>query len=370
MALQKSSRADRQNNFNLLRLILASLVLLSHSSELIDGNRSREILTQLFQTISFGEFAVDGFFALSGYLIVQSFDVNPNVFRFLKSRILRIYPAFIVASIFSIFVVGYLGAANPEEYIANINYKNAIFRVLFLGAPEYNTVIFANNPYQSLNGSMWTIKYEFLCYLSVLFFGVLGFLSNRKQWLGLTLVIIFLFVFQQISSNFQNMGFYTYVLHFNKLTKYTYLIHVEYESFIRVVSFFLVGGCFYLYKEKFNFAVKTIIYFAISTLIIFSFGKFILEGKLTEIFLTVSVSGFLFSVAFLQSPLLEKFRSFPDVSYGVYLYGWPVQKLLIHFLNSSPLETFFASFFICLILGFLSWHLIEKPCLKLKFTKS
>lgn len=360
--------ADRQNNFNLLRLILASLVLLSHSSELIDGNRNREILTRLFHSISFGELAVDGFFTLSGYLIVQSFDVNHNIFRFLKSRILRIYPAFIVASIFSIFVVGYLGAVNPEEYISNINFQRSIFRILFLSPPSSETVIFIDNPYPILNGSMWSIKYEFLCYLCVLLFGKLGFISIRKKWFYLTLIFVFLFFIHKTPLVFKSVEFDNYVLQFNSLTKYA--VSFEYTKFIRVTSFFFVGGCFYLYKEKLNFYCRSVLNFLFLTLLVFFVGQFIFDGLFTEIFLTITGSGLLFAIAFLPSSFLEKFRSFPDVSYGVYLYGWPVQKLLIHFWKISPLETFFASFFICLILGSLSWHLIEKPCLKFKFTKN
>ena len=70
------------NNFGLLRLVLALLVLLSHSSEVIDGNRSREVLTSIFHTISCGDLAVNGFFLLSGYLIVQSWQRTPKLGNF------------------------------------------------------------------------------------------------------------------------------------------------------------------------------------------------------------------------------------------------------------------------------------------------
>jgi peptidoglycan/LPS O-acetylase OafA/YrhL len=103
----------RQNNFNLVRLLLALLVLLSHAPELIDGNRSQEILTRMFGTLSFGELAVDGFFLLSGYLIMQSWDAQPQAWPFLKKRMLRIYPGFVIATLVCAFAVGPL-AAEPE----------------------------------------------------------------------------------------------------------------------------------------------------------------------------------------------------------------------------------------------------------------
>jgi hypothetical protein len=71
--MSPSVKQTRANNFSVLRMLFATLVILSHSTELIDGNRSREILTLLFGTISFGVLAVDGFFIISGYLITKSY---------------------------------------------------------------------------------------------------------------------------------------------------------------------------------------------------------------------------------------------------------------------------------------------------------
>src|SRR5579863_1616176 len=87
----------RNNNFGFLRLLFAALVILSHSSELIDGNRSREILTRIFGTMSFAQLAVDSFFLISGYLITRSWILSESNSEYLIKRVMRIYPGYLVA---------------------------------------------------------------------------------------------------------------------------------------------------------------------------------------------------------------------------------------------------------------------------------
>ena len=96
---------NKQNNFGFLRLLLATLVIVAHSAEILDQNRNREILTNIFGTITFGELAIDGFFLISGYLILNSFLSSSTLKSYLLKRVLRIYPGFIVASLFCIFVL-------------------------------------------------------------------------------------------------------------------------------------------------------------------------------------------------------------------------------------------------------------------------
>src|ERR1700682_1934130 len=103
---------SHRNNFGLLRRVFAMCVLVSHSFELVDGNRSREPLTFIFGTLSLGEFGVDGFFLVSGYLITQSFETSASSLSYLWKRILRIYPAFIISFVISIAIVGPLSDAD------------------------------------------------------------------------------------------------------------------------------------------------------------------------------------------------------------------------------------------------------------------
>ena len=142
---------EHQNAFGFLRLIFASLVIVSHTPELVDGNRSRELLTQLFGTISFGELAVDSFFIISGYLIAGSFLKKPVVSSFLIRRIARIYPGFIVASLVCILVVAPLAGASMADILAKS--LHSVKLMVLLQSPGSSNV-FKGTFYPVLNGAM------------------------------------------------------------------------------------------------------------------------------------------------------------------------------------------------------------------------
>lgn len=346
--MTKQTEQNRHNNFNLLRLVFAILVLLSHSFELIDGNRSREILTSIFHTVSFGELAVDGFFLLSGYLIVQSWQSRPQAWQFLKNRILRIYPGFIVATIICTFIVAPL-ASNEPQYFANFPFLMVLENSLLLNPPLTRTV-FLGQPYPYVNGSMWSIVLEFQCYIVVLLIGWLGGISKRKIWFSLTLVVLFILCSQKLGFPFPDD------IHL----KIGNEIFVELIN-LRLGSFFLVGGCFYLYKEKIPLNPTIASISAVLLILLMS------NNSLNEFALAIFGGYLLLKFAFMPSKLLTQFLKFPDVSYGVYLYGWPTQKILHwNYPMMTPWILFTLTCCICLVCGLISWYGIEKPFLKLK----
>lgn len=336
MSKLQLSNAERDNNFNFLRIVFALLVLLSHAPELADGNRERELLTQIFHTMSFGEVAVGGFFLLSGYLIVQSWTANPDLVEFLKKRVLRIYPAFIVASIVSAFIVGPL-ASESTTYFSSFWYKGLIKSLLFLDQPN-TPPVFPGTPYPVVNGSMWTITYEFRCYLTVLIFGIIGLFNKRIVWLTITAAVLFVLAMQKLE-----------------------LLAMPNSAFLRLASYFFCGGCFFLYREQIAFNKLTAAAMGIALFI----GLF--STYAAELVFATAGAYLLFYIALTPIGTLNRINRYPDVSYGAYLYGWPVQKLFLwYFPTMSPWLLAILSVLSCIALGAISWYLIEKPALRLK----
>lgn len=167
----------RCNNFDFLRFFLATLVIFSHSYPLIDGNHSREPISLVTsgQTTG-GELAVDGFFLLSGYLIAQSWEKSRSVASYLKKRVLRIYPGFIVAVLICAFGLAPLLPTNLSYY-SELSPIRLLCSIINLNPdlPQVDSSL----PVPAVNGSLWTIRFEFWCYLGVALLGLLGALRLR-----------------------------------------------------------------------------------------------------------------------------------------------------------------------------------------------
>lgn len=332
---------SHRNNFGLLRLVFAMCVLVSHSFELVDGNRSREPLTQLFGTLSFGELGVDGFFLVSGYLITQSFSNSTSLFSYLWKRVLRIYPAFVVVYCLCILVVGPLSGADMKT----LGGISRIFYILLL-QPPWLAGAFADLHYPALNGSMWTIAYEFRCYLAIAALGSFGVLRTRRAFLILASALLAASVFSADM----------------KLSSVELALVGDPHDTVRFASIFFCGAAFYIFRDTIRYSNSLAIIAAIMLI-----G--LLFNRTTEELAMPILGGYLiFWFAFLPAAsALNNINTDPDMSYGIYLFAWPIQSLLIKFIPGiQPLPVIVLTTLATAALALLSWRFIEKPSLSLK----
>ncbi len=350
----------RDNHFNFLRLCLASLVLLAHAPELVDGDRRREPLTRVFGNLSCGELAVAGFFLLSGFLIVQSWQRRPRLVDFLASRALRIYPGFVVASLVSVWIVGTLGAANAHAYFARVDLPGWLQSVALLGVPS-TPPTFAGTAYAAVNANLWTISYEFACYLCAAGLGVCGLIRRRGAFLAFTLGVaawwlLPLVALPLITFTYNHLGVAA-----TKTLCAVLRLDQENAVFAHLGLVFCAGGCFALFRERVRFSAP----WAWAALAVVVPCMFSLIGSQLAL-VTLGAYAF-FTFAFARVPGLAVFKGHTDISYGVYLYGWPVQKLLLwHWPALSPWTLFLLSAIGSAAAGWVSWQLVERPCLRLK----
>lgn len=339
----------KKNSLGFLRFIFAVFVVLQHSYVL--GKFGNDPLASLSNgQVSLGALAVHGFFIMSGFLITRSYLSISNIWRYLWHRILRIFPGFWVcllctALIFAPIIyiknhgslIGYFSASNsPISY-----FLQNLF--LFIKQPDIAQITSSHNE-QSLNGSLWTLEWEFKLYLAI---GFLGWLSILKKYRLIVLIISVILLL-------------TYF--FDPCHCRILLLYWTMDRIPPLIILFFSGSILWLYKEKIYWDNKICL-----ILVLLSFAAIPLRIYLwLEPF---TLPYILFWLA-INLPFSD-FDKTGDYSYGIYIYSFPIQQILAEY-NLQQLGVgiyFLISFLLTMPLAIISWYLVEKPCLKLKNIK-
>jgi peptidoglycan/LPS O-acetylase OafA/YrhL len=352
-----SALDPKNNSLNFIRLVLALGVVYSHACELgWLGYRNVVI-----NGTSLGTISVYGFFGISGYLITGSAMRN-GFGRYLWQRFLRIFPAFWICLLVTAFVIA------PTVWIFRASPRCDIGCLLRLhpGPLSYvfsNAYLRLNQPWVTHRGpaaaigdlSLWTLMYEFLCYLLLGVLAAVGLLRNRI-WTAVVALILGA-VLATTTLNHHLNGLFT--TRENTIPM----------QFMVLSVIFLGGSLVYLYRERVPdsgwLAGITGVAF-VASLYLPTYGYTPTQG------LTASSLGailIVYPMLWLGAHLpFQRIGAKNDYSYGVYIYAFPVTCLLI-ILNGDRLGfTLFmiVTFLLTAPFAFASWWIIEKHALKLK----
>lgn len=365
LSAQLETRAGREravvnrpsNSFGFVRFALASLVIYSHAFQL-SGQGEDHILRWSGGTISAGTVAVHGFFALSGFLITQSWCRLRSLPRFLWHRALRIFPGLWGCLALTAFGFAWLVHRFPgSSDAAFLGLDPGPIRYLFsnLLYPRNQFVIgnlLTQNPFSpDWNGPLWTLTYEIACYAFVGLLGVLGFLTSRRS-AGLTLLLtpIVIFVILRLNS---------YDTLPSTAAKLVYGINRE------MCLHFLAGAvCAIWLGQRDLSAFRLPVGLGAAALLVLLWTTRY-HQSLSPLLMPLVVLSLAAALPFGE---WER-RLGGDYSYGLYIYGWPIQQVLVHFglhRLGGP-EGFFAlSLAVALLFAAVSWHLLERPALAQK----
>ena len=329
------------DNFTILRLILALAVVVSHAFSVGTGRHIDEPLT-LLTLYTLGEHAVNGFFAVSGFLVAMSWDRRRGVVPFVAARLLRVFPALVVAVVLTGLVLGAALTTMPTgQYLRDGRVWQ--FIVVTLTTFKSATVlpgVFENNPLRWPISTVWTLRYELICYAGLLGYGVVG--GFRKPWIALIAAIAIALVLVSLGIR-------------GDIPKGT-------ETALRLPLVFGVGSLIYLYRDRvvlsWPLLGAVIVTIALSLLLFEAAYKPILFMGTAYIMVFIALA------PSLSHPIFE----LPgDISYGVYLYGWPIQQALqaLYPQSGAWIMLALAVVLTCCV-SLLSWIFVEKPALRLK----
>lgn len=336
------------NNFDFLRLVFATFVIITHSYSL-SGVPEHDWLYQLSggQWL-FSYVGVRGFFALSGYLIFESLMRCKGLGDYFWKRCLRIFPAYWAVIFITVFAIGWwVSGWDASTYFGHASTWHYLKGNLSLQPMWGIEHVLSDNPYpNALNGSLWTIRYEFLMYVIL---GSLYFVRNHRHiltiFLGAICTILLLLQFTAPPSVM------TWTLPFFVMDGY----------YITELGLYFFIGSLLAHLKMASWPHKHWI-LALSTTFI-TLGIF-LGGLAYTQFILLPLWALSFGL--MRTPYISDLRKIGDYSYGIYLWAFPIQQILQHFGDLNVLELCLLAIPLSYAAGALSWHLIEKRALSYK----
>ena len=327
----------RADNFDAIRIVAAGSVIFSHAFLIADGHeRNEPFIRFLGQPHVLGVYGVFVFLIISGFLVTQSFLTSPTLSSYLWKRFLRIYPGLAACALISACVIAPLFADTTMRSDGNIAYVRDV--LLMQDAWFIPGVSFYADPMGAvINGSLWTIRQEIACYAILALFGLTG----RRPLVALIAIALITTTLLNVFNLYPPSKFF--------------------GDMLFCIPAFLGGVLMYFICERFGrsswiagFSCLGLVVAGYLGLLGFAFPFF---GAYAVVFL-----------AFAKEIHLGNAARFGDVSYGTYLYGWPIEQMVRS--AFGPSTTWWAVFAISLPLalasGWLSWHLVEKHALRLK----
>jgi peptidoglycan/LPS O-acetylase OafA/YrhL len=346
------------NNFHFIRFLAATLVIYGHSYPLTGrGNldKLQEWSLGVFPTAHMG---VCIFFTISGYLIAKSLHSSTTVTNYLWKRLLRLLPGLITACLVTVLIIGPIATELSLADYFNQRATYRYFKIIKL-FPRYDDHLpgaFAALPSGSVNGSLWTLAYEFTCYLLLL----VAFLVFRK-WYKPTLLACFVVLWSTF------LWWNPYLV--NHPIVSLPVIHLNLSDLLNFGLYFAGGAVFYLYRDHIVYSWKNL--FLLFSLLIVAY---VLSSTLNffslDVIFWVRYLLIIYGILYfgLSKGPLNHFERMGDLSYGLYIYAYPVQQLIVHFAGSgiSIFMMFLLSMLFTLPLAWASWNWIEKPSLGYK----
>lgn len=339
----------KNNNFDFLRFLFALLVVISHAFPLSGSDETEQWIYKITNgQLVYAQIGLSGFFIISGFFIFQSLERSKNLIDYLKKRFLRLFPALFFVLLFSL-ILGLIVYESEIPYFKNNEvYTYLPYNLLLYGFQSGIKGVFDTNPYHAINGSLWTIKYEFTLYivLALLFF----FRNNKKIKIILLLLVYLVFLV-------------LYNFFINRLRDSSFLGFNGYEV-LNLGTFFIAGSLLGALKLQ-NLRNKEII-LILSVFILCVSLYFNCYSLVKHLLFPIAI----LLIGFIPITFIKDFGRAGDSSYGIYIYSFPIQQIFMYFFKLNTYTLMVVSVIVSIIIGYLSWHLIEKKALKYKNVKA
>lgn len=342
----------RENSLDMLRLLAALQVAVLHSFEYMDHTLTQNLFFNILRIFP----GVPIFFFISGFLISSAYERSKSLHQYAENRGLRLYPALWICLIVNILLVGSTG------YLDSVSAGFDDVLLLFLAKGTflqfYNPDFMRQFGDGVLNGSLWTICVELQFYVLI---PVLYYVLNRFNLFGNKTLLIMIVVF---------CLFNRLMVDLQEDYSETVLWKLFRVSFIPWFYMFLLGVFF---QRNFDFLasifLKVKLRWYVSIYLIWAYYSSFFLGMAVgnninplNFFL---IAALVFRFAYWKPHISKNLIRGNDYSYGIYIWHMVIVNQFVYFNLQSSLNILMAVF-ISAAIAIVSWHLIEKPSLRLK----
>jgi peptidoglycan/LPS O-acetylase OafA/YrhL len=323
------------NNLDIFRVVAAVMVIYGHAYAIQPREGPGDFVAGLLGFDYSGSLAVKIFFFMSGLVVTNSLLNKRNLLLFVLSRFFRIWPALAFTLITSALLLGpLLSQQSAAEYFSNKQVFAYISKGLAMNIKYRLPGVFENNALDVVNGSLWSIPHEVFAYLALAGLFMLGALKPQFR-----LATILIFILILIDPLLDSPLLFTWL---------------PANPEIRLLGpCFAFGALLAIWKDKITIGLTSCAAFWLVFLV---FRQSYCNFYLFYLALFLSII-YLASRAF-----LIQIKPGTDISYGIYLWGWPIQQILASFSGDYGVGFNQISAILgALGMGWVSWHLVEKP---------
>lgn len=328
---------QKSENLHFMRFIAAIMVILSHSFSLCAGSIEQEWAILLTNSqLTMGGISVSIFFLCGGYLISMSMEKAKTASKYFEARLIRLLPPLFFVTLTVTLLGGWITTLSPVEYYTSADTWKYMLNSVFILTHNLPGVFEGNISNATVNGALWTLPVEFICYILCFIAYKLGFMNKKRFPWSIPLVCVGAVGVWMVGS----------------------IIPLAREV-VRPVLLFYIGMGYWIYREHIRFEMKYLLIAIVGLVVLFIFRL----GLPAMLFCFPYIMMTLWFGFDQCSPNIGKLGNY---SYGIYLWGCPIQQTIVYLFGGkmNPYVNFLIAIPFAIVLGIITYEISEKRFIK------
>ena len=331
--LLKETVGQKSENLHFMRFIAALLVIISHAFPFGTGSLVGEWFIEITDSqLTMGGFAVSVFFLCGGYLISMSMEKSKSAFKYFEARLIRLIPPLFFVTFLLVILGVFVTSLSPVEYYTSAGTWKYLLNSIFVLTHNLPGIFVDNINGAAVNGALWTLPVEFACYILCFIAYKLGFMNKKRFIWSIPLVAI----------GTAGVWFIGGIIPLAR-------------EVIRPVLLFYIGMGYWIYREHILLNMKYVLIATVGFVLCYVF-------HIGNVGMLLFFPYIMMALWFGAKQCSSKIGKLGNYSYGIYLWGCPVQQTIVQCMGGqmNPYVNFLIAIPIAILFGMITYEISEK----------